>query len=363
MEWTTFFRKNLEPVQAYQPGLREEQIRQIAEADTIHKLSSNESPLPPFPSAITAMRQHLSLLNEYPDGSSYHLTQLLSWHYDIPPEQIIIGNGSNELIDLIASTCLEPKDNVVYGWPSFIVYRSAAQIAGAEWREVPLAKDGSFDLEALLAAIDERTKLVIVCTPNNPTGGVVSAAALEDFLSRVPPHVLVILDAAYEEFIDDEQAARPLVHFDGQRPYVVLRTFSKIYALAGLRCGYGFAPAILVEMLHRVREPFNVNTLAQVAAQACLEDAEELERRRALNAVGKQRLYACFEALGLNYLPTQANFIWVKVPDAAFAFDALLKKGIIVRPFSGAEGLRVSVGDEKGVGATIAAFEGLFENQ
>ncbi|MDR0349924.1 MAG: histidinol-phosphate transaminase [Coriobacteriales bacterium] len=360
MEWTTFFRKNLEPVQVYQPGLREEQIRRIAESDAIYKLSSNESPLPPFPSALAAMQQHFTSLNEYPDGSSFHLTQLLSWHYDIPSEQIIIGNGSNELIDLIAATCLEPGDNAVYGWPSFIVYRSAAQIAGAEWREVPLAEDGSFDLDALLAAIDERTKLVVVCTPNNPTGGAVSATALEDFLSRVPAHVLVIFDAAYEEFIDDEQAARPLTHFDGKRPYVVLRTFSKIYALAGLRCGYGFAPAILVEMLHRVREPFNVNTLAQVAAQASLEDTEELARRRALNTAGKKRLYACLETLGLDYLPTQANFIWVKVPDAASTFDALLKKGIIVRPFSGIGGLRVSVGDERGVEATIAAFQELF---
>jgi histidinol-phosphate aminotransferase len=360
MEWETFFRKNLEPVQAYQPGLREEQIRQIVEVDTIYKLSSNESPLPPFPSAITAMQQHLSALNEYSDASSYHLTCALSRHYGVPFEQIVTGNGSNELIDLIAMTCLDPGDNVVYGWPSFIVYRSSAQIAGAEWREVPLTSGGSFDLEALLAAIDERTKVVTICTPNNPTGGAVSAAALEDFLKRVPPHVLVILDAAYEEFIDDAQAAKPLAYFDGQRPYVVLRTFSKAYALAGLRCGYGFAPTALVEMLHRVREPFNVNTLAQVAARACLGDTEELARRYALNLAGKQRLYACFEALGLRYLPTQANFVWVDVPDAATAFDALLKKGIIVRPFPGTEGLRIGVGDEKGVEATIAAFQGLF---
>jgi histidinol-phosphate aminotransferase len=218
MEWTTFFRKNLEQVQAYRPGLREEQIRQIAETDSIYKLSSNESPLPPFPSAIAAMQNHLSALNEYPDGSAHQFVQLLSWHYDIPSEEIFVGNGSNELIDLIAMTCLEPGDNVVYGWPSFIVYRSSAQIAGAEWREVPLAADGAFDLDALLAAIDGHTKLVIVCTPNNPTGGVVSAEAFEAFLSKVPPHVLIIVDAAYEEFIDDERAAKPLAYFDGRRP-------------------------------------------------------------------------------------------------------------------------------------------------
>jgi histidinol-phosphate aminotransferase len=363
MDWTTFFRKNLDPVQAYQPGLREEQIRQIAETNTIYKLSSNENPLPPFPSALAALRDCLLALNEYPDGSAYHLTRMLSWHYDIPPEQIFIGNGSNELIDLIAATCLEPGDNVVYGWPSFIVYRSSAQIAGADWREVPLLANGSFDLDALLAAIDERTKLVVVCTPNNPTGGAVGAREFARFLEKLPPHVLVVIDAAYEEFIDDEEAARSLAYFDGQRPYVVLRTFSKIYALAGIRCGYGFAPTILVDMLHKVREPFNVNTLAQVAAQACLEDTEELARRHTLNVEGKRRLYLCFEALGLRYLPSQANFVWVEVSDVTAIFDALLKRGIIVRPFPGAGGLRVGVGDDEGVTATIAAFEGLFKGR
>jgi histidinol-phosphate aminotransferase len=360
MEWSRFFRKELEPVQAYQPGLREEQIRELAKTDDIYKLSSNESPLPPFPSAIAALQKNLSLLNEYPDGSCWRLTQQLAWHYEVPENQIIVGNGSNELIDLIASTCLEPKDNVVYGWPSFIVYRSSAQIAGAQFREVPLAANGAFDLEALLTHIDEHTKIVYVCTPNNPTGATVDAEAFEDFLKKVPPHVLVVVDAAYEEFIEDENAVKPLTYFDGKRPYVVLRTFSKIYALAGIRSGYGFAPPALVEMLNKVREPFNVNTLAQVAAGACLEDSEELERRRALNATGRRQLASCFARLGLRYLPSQANFVWVEVPDAAATFDALLEAGIIVRPFPHAHGLRVGVGDEAGVRATIAAFERLF---
>jgi histidinol-phosphate aminotransferase len=361
MDWSTFFRTGLEPVQAYQPGLREEQIRQIAKTDTIYKLSSNESPLPPFPSARAALHGALESLSEYPDGSSHQLTQLLSWHYGIPFDQITIGNGSNELIDLIALTCLEPGDNVVYGWPSFIVYRSSAQITGAEYREVPLTAGGSFDIAALLAAIDERTKIVYLCTPNNPTGGVVSDDDLKEFLDRVPGHVLVVVDAAYEEFIDGRQAARPLAYFDGQRPYVVLRTFSKMYALAGLRCGYGFAPSIVVEMLNKVREPFNVNTLAQVAACACLEDVDERERRHALNVEGRTRLQACFERLGLRYHSSQANFVWVEVSDAAATFDALLKRGIIVRPFPGASGLRVGVGDAEGVAATVAAFEAIFD--
>ena len=360
MDWTKFFRRNLEPIMPYQPGLREEQICQIVEADNIYKLSSNESPLSPFPLAIEAMREKLLTLNEYPEGSCYQLKQLLSGHFDIPDDQIFVGNGSNELVDLIATTCLEPGDNIVYSWPSFVVYRSSAQIAGAEFRELPLAADGSFDLKAMLAAIDDKTKLAIICTPNNPTGVPVTTKAFENFLDRVPEHVLVVVDAAYEEFIDDERAARPLTYFDGQRPYIVLRTFSKIYALAGLRCGYGFAPAAFVEVFDKVREPFNVNTLSQVAAQACFEDTDELQKRLALNAAGREQLLECFAQLGLKALSSQTNFVWVEVPDAVATFDALLKRGVIVRPFPGASGLRVGIGDAQGVAATKTAFTELF---
>jgi histidinol-phosphate aminotransferase len=347
----------------YQPGLREEQVREIAQTDEIYKLSSNESPLPPFPSALAAMAKKLEALNEYPDGSSHELIQLLAWHYDLPPEQVIVGNGSNELIDLIAKTCLRPGDSIVSCWPSFVVYQSAAQLSGAEFRHVSLNAEGAYDLDALLAAIDESTKIAFICTPNNPTGGIVRQAELEHFLAAVPPHVLVVVDAAYEEFIDEDEVpdtATPLVYFDGQRPYVVLKTFSKMYALAGVRCGFGFAPPVLVEAIHKVREPFNVNTIAQAGAQASLEDVDERARRRALNTRGRRRLRACFEALGLAQYPSQANFIWVEVPDAAATFDELLKRGIIVRPFASANGLRVTVGDEIGVTATIAAFEELF---
>jgi histidinol-phosphate aminotransferase len=360
MDWRAFFRENLAPLQAYQPGLREEQIREIAQTDTIHKLSSNESPLPPFPSALAAMTAQLPNLNEYPDGSSHELTQLLAWHYGVQPEQIILGNGSNELIDIIAQTCLSPQDEVLYCWPSFIVYRSSAQIADAHPRELPLTPDGRFDVEALLQAIGPQTKIVYICTPNNPSGGVVSGAELKRFLDAVPDQVLVVVDAAYEEFVTDLGAAHPLEFFDGVRPLVVLRTFSKMYALAGIRVGYGLAPAPLAEMVGKVREPFNVNTIAQVAAQASLEDEDELTRRRALNAEGRERLYRCFSELGLEYFKSQGNFVWVKLPEAQQGFEELLKRGIIVRPFAGADGLRVGVGDSEGVSATIAAFRELY---
>ncbi|MCL1891662.1 MAG: histidinol-phosphate transaminase [Coriobacteriia bacterium] len=360
MNWDTFISQKLKPVEAYQPGLREEQVREIAQTERIYKLSSNESPLPPFPSAVAAMREALENLNEYPDGATHELTGALAEHYGVLREQVVIGNGSNELIDDIAMSCLEPGDNVVYCWPSFIVYRSSAQIAGVEYREIPLTAHGSSDLDALLAAIDQNTKIAYVCTPNNPTGGIVTDEDFARFIEAVPKHVLVVVDAAYEEFAGNTARLDAHKYFDGVRPLVVLRTFSKAYALAGIRCGYGLAPAPLIEAINKVREPFNVNSVAQAGALASLNDPEELKRRVELNRRGKQRLYECFEELELIYLESEANFVWVEVPDAQAVFDTLLKNGIIVRIFPAVNGLRVGVGDEEGVDATIAVFRQLF---
>ncbi|MDR3053642.1 MAG: histidinol-phosphate transaminase, partial [Coriobacteriales bacterium] len=327
---------------------------------TIHKLSSNESPFPPFSAALAAMQQSLATLNEYSDGSCHALTQLLAAHHGVPAEQIMVGNGSNELLDLIAQTCLDPGDEVVFCWPSFVVYRSSAQLAAATSVELPLRDDGAFDLAAQLAAITPKTKIVYVCSPNNPSGSVVAKADFEAFLAAVPAHVLVVVDNAYFEFIDGEDTIDPMDYYDGIRPLVVLRTFSKMYALAGARVGYGIAPAALVEMVHKVREPFNVNTVAQAGAAASLGDTAEVERRRASNTEGKQRLCSCFERLGLAHFRSAANFVWVEVPNAPDTFEQLLRRGIIVRPFAGTNGLRVGVGDAAGVGAIIAAFEELF---
>jgi len=360
MQWDNFFCKTLEPVAAYQPGLREEQVREIAVVDTIYKLSSNESPLPPFPSAIQAMTEQLVKLNEYPDGSGYELAQAISKHYQIPAEYVIFGNGSNELIDLIAQSCLEPGDESVYCAPSFVVYKSSAQIAGAEYIELPVRADGSYDTAAILDAITPNTKIAYICTPNNPTGGVITQDELADFLARVPDHVLVVVDAAYEEFVTDENAAHPLDFFDGVRPYVVLRTFSKMFSLAGIRIGYGFAPAPVVAHVNKVRTPFNTNSVAQAAAKASLSDEAEIIRRRAINTAGRERLYNCFTELGITYTKSQGNFVWIEVPDAATTFNDLLTRGVIVRSFGLPHGLRVGVGDEAGVSRTIEVFTELF---
>ncbi|NLG10035.1 MAG: histidinol-phosphate transaminase [Coriobacteriaceae bacterium] len=360
MDWNNFFNPYNLPVIPYSPGLREEQIREICEVDTIYKLSSNESPFSPFPSALKAMAECLPLLNEYSDGSSHALTMRLAEHYGVEPEQIMVGNGSNELLCLIAQSCLMPEDEVVYCWPSFVVYRSSTQLAGATAIEVPLTEEGVFDLDAMAAAITDKTKLVFICSPNNPSGGVISAADFDAFINKLPDHVLLVLDIAYIEFVDDEDAIDFMRYFDGVRPLVILKTFSKMYSMAGIRCGYGIAPKEIVEAFNRVREPFNVNSVAQAGALACFDETEEIARRRALNSAGKQQLYQCFDELGLSYYRSGANFIWVHIPNAAERFNQLLKMGIIVRAVPGAEGLRVGVGDEEGVRATIDAFKQLF---
>jgi histidinol-phosphate aminotransferase len=363
MQWDGFFREALKPVAAYQPGLREEQVREIAQVDTIYKLSSNESPLPPFPSAITAMTEQLSKLNEYPDGSGYQLGVTISEHYNVPREHIIFGNGSNELIDLVAQSCLGVGDEVVYCVPGFVVYKSSAQIAEAKYIELPMRPDGSNDLQAITRAITNKTKIVYVCSPNNPTGGVITHDELAAFLDQIPDHVLVVMDAAYEEFNTNPDAARPLEFFDGLRPYVVLRTFSKMYSLAGIRIGYGFAPLPVVENINKIRTPFNINSVAQAAARASLGDIAETNTRRALNAIGRERLYACFTKLGLPFIVSQGNFVWVEVPDAPTTFNDLLVRGVIIRSFGLEHGMRVGVGDEAGVNRTIEVFTELFGRQ
>jgi histidinol-phosphate aminotransferase len=226
---------------------------------------------------------------------------------------------------------------------------------------VPLRDDGGFDLDALLSAITERTKIVYICCPNNPTGGIVGQREFDEFMAAVPAHVLVVVDNAYLEFVEEcEDAFDPFVHYDGQRPLVILRTFSKMYALAGARVGYGFAPEPVVQAVNKVREPFNVNTVAQVGAVACLDDAAELGRRRAANSIERSRLFDVFERLGLRYYLSSANFVWVYVPDTQAVFEVLLARGIIVRPFAAAGGLRVGVGTTAATDATIKAFEELF---
>jgi histidinol-phosphate aminotransferase len=357
MDWDALIRDDVAPLVPYAPGLRASEVRERSGAGEVRKLSSNENPYGPVPEAIAAMRSVLPQLNRYPDGSARALRRGLSHHLDVEERYIAVGNGSNELLRLIAEAVLGPGDECVFAWPSFVVYPMVTQLMGATAVKVPLAEGEVHDLEAMHAAITERTKLIFLCNPNNPTGTIYRREAFERFLGKVPDHVLVVVDEAYFEYVTDGEFPDGLRYFDGDRPVAVLRTFSKIYSLAGLRVGYGVMPERLAEAVNKVRDPFNVNTVAQVAAYYSLFARDEVERRRTENAEQRERLYSAFDRLGVKWVPSETNFVYVLTDSARDLFDALLQRGIIVRDFGTSPALRVGIGTPADTDATIAAFE------
>lgn len=361
MNWDDFINDNVGPMTPYAPGLRGSQVAERLGVAEVSKLSSNENPYGPFPRALEAGHQILQHLNRYPDGSSRDLRGRLSEKLDVPVENVVVGNGSNELLVLLGQTCLKPGDEVVYGWPSFIVYPMVCQLMGATPVAVPLTQDHRFDLQAMAAAITPATKIVFICNPNNPTGTIVRKDEFEAFLEQVPAHVLVVIDEAYIEYCVDPAFPDGLQYFDGKRPIVVLRTFSKVYSLAGARCGYGVVPRPLAEALDKVREPFNVSTVAQAMAYYSLDDEVELHRRTSENEAHRDTLCACFDRLGIVYAQSHTNFIWTLVPRTGELFDFLLSRGIIVRDFGNAHALRVGIGNTRDTEQTVAAFEAAYE--
>lgn len=319
----------------------------IPERDIV-KLASNENPLGPSPKAIAALAGAVADLALYPDGSGYELRRAIARRQSVSPENVVLGNGSNDVLELVARTFLGRNESAVYSQHGFVVYRLAVQALGAEHIEVP-ARQFGHDLEAMLAAIRPNTKLVFLANPNNPTGTFLPWAEVERFLARVPDHTLVVIDEAYGEYLDPEIAS-PTSSWIGRFPnLVVSRSLSKAYGLAGLRIGYGLANATAVELIDRVRQPFNVNHLAMVAACAALDDADFIARSRRENAAGLAQLQRGFEGLGLSFIPSVANFVTVKVGDAARLYGALLRRGVIVRPISAyglPEHLRITVGTQ-----------------
>lgn len=357
MDWDTLIRREVDPLVPYAPGLRASEVRERLGGGTVHKLSSNENPFGPVPQAQDAIAAITPHLNRYPDGSARALRRRLAEHLDVEERFLAVGNGSNELLRIIAQSILNPGDEVVFAWPSFVVYPMATQLMGATAVRVPLASGEVHDLEAMLRAITPKTRLVFLCNPNNPTGSIYRRAEFERFLDRVPPHVLVVADEAYFEYVTAQDYPNALDYFDGVRPLVVLRTFSKIYSLAALRVGYGVMPEPIVAAVNKVREPFNVNSVAQVAAYYSLDAADEVARRVRLNAQQRGTLYAAFERLGVRFVPSHANFIYVLTDRSREVFDVLLGEGVIVRDFGNAPALRVGVGTPEDTEATIAAFE------
>ncbi len=357
MSWDELIRPDLEPLVAYAPGLRASQVRERSGKDVVLKLSSNEHPCGPVPLAVTAMEAVLHHLNRYPDGGCVALTRKLSEFLGVPQENIVVTNGSNELLRILAQVVLRPGDEVVFPWPSFVVYPMVTALFGATAVKVPLAEGDKVDLDAMLAAITPAARLVFLCNPNNPTGTIYGKEAFERFLADVPDHVLVCVDEAYFEFVTDTSYPDGLAYFDGDRPIVVTRTFSKIYSLAGLRVGYGVMPASLVQAVHKAREPFNVNTVGQIAAYYSLDDTAEVIRRRKENQEQKVYLYTCFDRLGVTYAPSETNFVYFHTAKPVEVFQALLEEGVIVRDFGIAPALRVGIGTPEDTRLTIAALE------
>ena len=344
-----FLRPELAGIVPYEPGKPVEEVQRELGLERVVKLASNEGPFGPFPQALEALERSAGDLNRYPDGGAYRLRAALAERHSIRFEEIAMGSGADGLIDGISQAVLETGDQIVFGWPSFPSYAIYARKLGAEPVSVPLRND-RYDLEALLNAITERTKLVYVCHPNNPTGTMNSRDELDAYFERVPEHVLTVLDQAYFEYVDDPDYADGIEeYFRAGRQVIVLRTFSKIYGLAGARIGYGAGPAELVTALGKTRRAFDLTTPAQEAALASLDSPGELERRKQANAKGRAELERIF--VEASYKVTGAavgNFVFVDLgEDAQLWFEALLREGVIVRPLAGfgaPHAIRVTVG-------------------
>jgi histidinol-phosphate aminotransferase len=331
----------------YPPGMPIEELeRELGIRDSI-KLASNENPLGPSPKALAAIAAALGDLHRYPDGSAFYLKRRLATRLGVAAEELILGNGSNEIIELVVRTFLRPGDEAVMADQAFVIYRLVVQAAGGTPRIVPL-RDFTHDLDAIAAAIGPRTRLVFLANPNNPTGTIFRRAAWDAFLRRVPAHTIVVADDAYAEYVEDPEYPDTIrSRGDGSVAVVTLRTFSKLYGLAGLRVGYGVSSAAVIDAIGRVRQPFNVNALALVGALAALDDEEHVRRTLAANREGMAVLVAAFRDLGLEHVPSAANFVLVRVGAAGRVYQALLRRGVIVRPmdvYGFPEHLRVTVG-------------------
>ncbi len=329
----------------YEPGKPIEELeRELGIEDSI-KLASNENPLGPSPRAVAAMREAAGEIHRYPDGACFALRAALSARLDVAEDQLVFGSGADEILELLAKTLLGPGDEVVYAWPSFAMYPIVAKGMGATPRAIPLTSDFVHDLDAMVAATNDRTRLVMVCNPNNPTGTSVGAKAFARFVEALPADVVLAVDEAYYEF-----RRRPdfpdVVALLAERPgTIVLRTFSKVYGLAGIRIGYGVADAALASYLERARHPFNVNRLAEVAALAALDDEAHARATVESNAAGAEYLTTELAALGIETWPTDANFVLART--GADVYERLLARGVIVRPMAGfglSEHVRISIG-------------------
>lgn len=342
---------SLKDLPTYQPGRPIEEVARevgLPAADII-KLASNENPLGPSHAALAAMQKVLANLNLYPDGNAFYLKQALAKKLDLPTANLILGNGSNEIIEFVGHAYMSPGVDVVVSQYCFAVYPLVTKLLGANLISVP-AKNYGHDLPAMLAAITPQTRVLFVANPNNPTGTVIPRDELTRFVERVPDNVLLVLDEAYIEFLDGAADFVATIRAGTKPNLLLMRTFSKIFGLAGLRIGYGIAHPDLIAAFEKVRQPFNINSIAQAGALAALDDAEHMRRTRENNQRGLKFFADLFFILGLEFIPSAANFVLVRVGNGQNVFEAMQKQGVIVRPMGGyqlGEWIRITVGTEK----------------
>ena len=355
----------LRDLAVYEPGkpIEETASELGVHPDAIIKLASNENPLGPSPKAIDAMRAALENAQLYPDGGSFYLREALAAGLGFTPENIILGNGSNEVIEFLGHAFLHRGDDVITSEYAFIAYKLIATLFGACTIETR-SPDYEQDLEAILDAITPKTRVIFIANPNNPTGALISQSKIDKFMSRLPENIIVVFDEAYFEFLDSPPDTLEYVR-EG-RNIVVLRTFSKIHGLAGLRIGYGVARRDLIEVLQKTRQPFNVNSIAHAGALAALDDAAHQRKTKRIVDEGRAYLQEQFAAMKLNFVPGAANFIMVHVDDATAVFQKLLSRKIIVRPLKGyqlPEWVRISVGTMEQNMQCIAALKEILKHR
>ena len=336
--------QNLNP---YLPGKPPEELERELGLTDVVKLASNENPMGPSANVLSAIKEHLSGLSLYPDSGGYRLKQALSNQFGFDPEQITLGNGSNDVLELIGRGYLNPNDEVIYSEFSFVVYSLVTQATGAK-AVVTASKEWGHDLDAMAAAITERTRIIFIANPNNPTGTWLTRKELTAFLDKVPEHVLVVLDEAYTEYVEQPEFPNGLTLLANYSNLIVTRTFSKAYGLAGLRIGFSVSNPDVANVLSRVRQPFNVNNLALAAAEAALVDQDYLAKALENNLKGMALFEAAFAKLGLAYIPSVGNFITVDLgQDAQSIYQAMLEEGVIVRPVANygmPNHIRISIG-------------------
>jgi histidinol-phosphate aminotransferase len=355
----------LDQLPVYQPGRPIEEVARelgLPAADII-KLASNENPLGPSPLALEAMQRAARDSHFYPDGGAFHLKRKLAEKLGVEPRHLIFGNGSNEIIEFVGHALLGPGTDIVVSQYCFAIYPIVARLFSAEVRVVP-ARNYGHDIPAMLRAVTSRTRAIFVANPNNPTGTLAPRADLVQLVNEAPPGVLVVMDEAYFEFLEDPVDFLPLIRLNDRPNLLLMRTFSKVFGLAGLRVGYGIGHPEFIAALEKIRQPFNINSLAQAGAMAALDDKDHLAKTRSINASGLDFLQNEFRQLDLEYVRSAANFVLVRVGNGQRIFEALQKEGVITRPMGGyqlPEWIRVSVGTPAENSRLLSALKKVLE--